>query len=107
MGWFASVVDRLKTRDDRKQGFLGRLRRDQRGATLAMMAAFVIPMIGVVGGAVDISRAYLVKVRLQQACDAGVLAARRTMTGSSVVNDTNAKTQATNFFKINLKTGAY
>jgi Flp pilus assembly protein TadG len=107
MGWFARIRDRLNARSDRPAGILSRLRRDQRGATLAMMAAAVIPMIGVVGGAVDISRAYLVKVRLQQACDAGVLAARRTMTGSSVANDTNAKTQAANFFKINLKNGAY
>jgi Flp pilus assembly protein TadG len=71
------------------------------------MAAALIPMIGMVGSAVDISRAYLVKTRLQQACDAGVLAARRTMTGQSVANDANAKTQATNFFNINLRNGAY
>ena len=107
MGWFSWIWNRRAPEPEGPQGFLGRLRRDQRGATLAMMAASVIPMIGVVGGAVDISRAYLVKVRLQQACDAGVLAARRAMTGSSITDDTNAKTQATNFFKINLKNGAY
>ncbi|MDB5692124.1 MAG: hypothetical protein JWO81_1187 [Alphaproteobacteria bacterium] len=90
-----------------RDGFLARLRRDQKGNTLAIMAAALIPMIGMVGSAVDISRAYLVKTRLQQACDAGILAARRTMSGQSVTNDTNAKTQATNFFNINLKTGAY
>ncbi|HEX5183142.1 MAG TPA: TadE/TadG family type IV pilus assembly protein [Allosphingosinicella sp.] len=98
--------DKIPGRGTRR-GLLARLRRDERGNTLAMMAAALIPMIGMVGSAVDISRAYLVKTRLQQACDAGVLAARRTMTGQSVANDTNAKTQATNFFNINLKTGAY
>jgi Flp pilus assembly protein TadG len=92
---------------DRRDGFLARLRRDQKGNTLAIMAAALIPMIGMVGSAVDISRAYLVKTRLQQACDAGILAARRTMSGQSVTNDTNAQTQATNFFNINLRNGAY
>jgi Flp pilus assembly protein TadG len=89
------------------RGFLARLARDRRGSTLAMMAGALIPMIGIIGSAVDISRAYLVKTRLQQACDAGVLAARRTMTGQTIVGDTNAQTQATNFFKINLKNGGY
>jgi Flp pilus assembly protein TadG len=95
------------SRRNGRPAFLARLRRDEGGNTLAIMAAALIPMIGMVGSAVDISRAYLVKTRLQQACDAGVLAARRTMSGQSVANDTNAKTQATNFFNINLKTGAY
>jgi Flp pilus assembly protein TadG len=91
----------------RSEGFLTRLRRDQRGNTLALSAAALIPMIGMVGSAVDISRAYLVKTRLQQACDAGVLAARRTMAGQSITGDTNAQTQATNFFNVNLRPGAF
>src|SRR5665213_774027 len=94
-------------RNQGRRGFLTRLKHDQRGNTLALMAAALIPLIAMVGSAVDISRAYLVKTRLQQACDAGVLAARRTMTGQSVANDTNARTQATNFFNSNLKNGAY
>lgn len=53
------------------------------------------------------SRLYLVKSRLQQACDAGVLAGRRVMTGVSVEGDANAMTQAQNFFNINLAQGAY
>lgn len=90
---------------EQPKGLLGRLRRDQRGATLAMMAASIIPMVGIIGGAVDMSRAYLVKTRLQQACDAGALAARRMMTGSAL--DSNAKTHGQNFYKINLANGAY
>jgi Flp pilus assembly protein TadG len=97
----------ISGRRHRQRGFLARIRRDQSGNTLAIMAAALIPMIGMVGSAVDISRAYLVKTRLQQACDAGVLAARRAMAGQSIANDTNARTQATNFFNINLKNGAY
>jgi Flp pilus assembly protein TadG len=99
----------LKGRRNQKaqpsRGLLGRLRRDQRGATLAMMAASIIPMVGIVGSAVDMSRAYLVKTRLQQACDAGALAARRVMVGSAL--DANARTQGNNFFNINLAQGAY
>lgn len=64
-------------------GFLSRLARDTRGNTLAMMAAFTIPLAALAGSAVDMSRAYLVKVRLQQACDAGVLAGRKVMTVNS------------------------
>jgi Putative Flp pilus-assembly TadE/G-like len=48
------------------RSFLSRLARDKRGNILAMTAA-------------AISRAYLVRTRLQQACDAGVLAGRRLM----------------------------
>lgn len=61
-------------------GFLSRLARDTGGNTLAMMAAFTIPLAALAGSAVDMSRAYLVRVRLQQACDAGVLAGRKLMT---------------------------
>src|SRR3954468_15892290 len=94
-------------RQEGPRGFLARRRSNESGNTLAIMAAALIPMIGMVGSAVDISRAYLVKTRLQQACDAGVLAARRAMSGNSIASDTNARSQATNFFNINLKTGAY
>lgn len=72
-----------------------------------MMAAAMFPLAGLAGGAIDMSRLYLVKSRLQQACDAGVLAGRRVMTGSSVTADANAMTQAQNFFNINLAQGAY
>jgi Flp pilus assembly protein TadG len=58
---------------DRVGGVLSRLLRDQKGNVLAITAAAVIPMIGVIGGAVDISRIYLAKSRLQAACDAGDL----------------------------------
>ena len=56
------------------------LARDAGGNTLAMMAAFLVPLTALAGSAVDMSRAYLVKTRLQQACDAGVLAGRKLMT---------------------------
>ena len=60
-------------------GILSRLARHTGGNTLAMMAAFMVPLAALAGSAVDMSRAYLVRVRLQQACDAGVLAGRKLM----------------------------
>ena len=70
----------------RAMTFLGRLRRNQAGNTLAMVAAAVIPLAALIGGGVDMSRAYMAKARLQQACDAGALAGRRSMTTSSMTS---------------------
>lgn len=83
-----------------------RLRRDVRGNTLAVMAAFLIPLAAFTGSAVDVGRMYLVKIRLQQACDAGVLAGRRFMTESnSTTLDANSVTQARAFFASNFPSG--
>ena len=65
----------------------------------------MIPLTAMVGSAVDVSRGYLVKTRLQQACDAGALAGRRVMTGATL--DAAAKQQAQNFFNANVKNGLY
>jgi Flp pilus assembly protein TadG len=86
-------------------GFLTRLARDVRGNTLAIMAAALIPLAGLIGGGVDMSRLYLVKTRLQQACDAGALAGRKAMaagswttgSGNGSTNDKAEKMFATNF----------
>lgn len=88
--------------NDETRGTLARLRRDASGNTLAMIAMATIPLAGMVGSAVDIGRSYLIKSRLQQACDAGVLAARRAMSGS--VLDANATAQGNRFFNINFST---
>lgn len=82
-----------------EKGLLARLRRDASGNTLAMMAMATIPLAGMVGSAVDIGRGYLIKSRLQQACDAGVLATRRAMPSTTM--DANAVTQGTRFFNTN------
>ncbi|QJR03132.1 TadE/TadG family protein [Sphingobium yanoikuyae] len=83
----------------RAMTFLGRLRRNQAGNTLAMVAAAVIPLAGLIGGGVDMSRAYMVRARMQQACDAAALAGRRAMTASSMT-DAN-KAEAKKFFDFN------
>ena len=85
---------------------MGRLRDDKRGNTLAMLAIALVPLSLMVGSGIDTARLYVVKVRLQQACDAGVLAGRKAMVSSaSTTLDTNAATQATTFFTNNFKSG--
>jgi len=85
---------------------LARLAREQRGNVLALAAIMLTVTIVIAGSSVDTARLYLVKVRLQQACDSGVLAGRRFMVDSaSTTLDTNASTQATNFFNNNFKAG--
>ncbi|MFN3434092.1 MAG: pilus assembly protein TadG-related protein, partial [Sphingomonas sp.] len=85
---------------------MARLARASGGNTLAMLAAFLIPMSALTGSAVDIGRLYLVKVRLQQACDAGALAGRKFMADSnSATLDATATTQARTFFANNFPSG--
>lgn len=94
------------------KGFMARLVRDTRGNTMAIMAASLIPLAGMVGGGVDIARMYIVKTRLQHACDAGALAGRKAMGGgtwSQTVNGTAnyPRVAATRFFDANYQSDAY
>lgn len=90
------------------RAFLTRLARDTRGNTLAIMAAAVIPLAGMVGGGVDLSRMYIVKTRLQHACDAGALAGRKTMGGGTWDQSSYApRTEAQRFFDANYNSAAY
>lgn len=68
-----------------------------------MMAAAIFPLAAFSGAAVDMARLYVVKSRLQQACDAGALAGRKFMTGTSL--DTNARNRASQFFNSNFRQG--
>ena len=81
--------------------FLARLRSDVGGNIIALTAAAVVPMVGVVGGAVDMSRAYMTKARLQSACDAGVLAGRRAMTDLNYTSA--ARARANKMFAFNYR----
>lgn len=58
---------------------LTRLRDDRAGNTPIMIAAAVTPLLGMVGGRFDTRRSYLSQSRLPQACDPGVVAARKTL----------------------------
>ena len=82
-----------------------RLRRDQRGNAFMLTAAAIIPVVAIVGSAVDIGRAYMTQLRLQQACDAGVLAGRRAMAGGDY-NDPQ-KAEATKMFNFNFPANIY
>ena len=64
-----------------------------------MAAMSLIVMAALVGGGVDMSRAYRVQNRLQNACDAGALAGRRAVTNNGF--DTAAQTQANKYFDVN------
>jgi Flp pilus assembly protein TadG len=89
-------------------GVLSRLCKDQAGNTIAIMAAAVIPVIGLVGGSVDMSRIYLTQTRLQAACDAGALMGRKVMAGGAWTdNSGRANTQALSAFNANFESGAY
>ncbi len=85
------------------KGFPRRLLRDRAGNTLAMMAALLIPLIGMVGSGVDMARAYMAKAKLQTACDSAATSARRVM-GASAFNDT-ARQEGKRFFKFNFPIG--
>ncbi len=77
--------------------------RNKSGNTLAMVAAGLVPMTAMIGSGVDISRAYMVQTRLQQACDAGVLAGRRAVGDGSF--DTAAADVAGDYFNVNFPGG--
>ncbi|WP_159712890.1 TadE/TadG family type IV pilus assembly protein [Sphingomonas sp. AX6] len=87
---------------------LSALARDARGNVLALMAAGMFPLAGMVGGAVDLSRMYIVKTKLQHACDAGALAGRKAM-GAGVWTQANGMPNATaeRFFAANIGQNPY
>lgn len=86
------------------------LARDRSGNTLAMIAAALVPLLAMVGGAVDMGRSYLAQTRLQQACDAGVLAARKRMGTSAAVGGvipSDVVDTGNRFFNVNFPDGSY
>ncbi len=103
------VEDRMTRNRDRKRGFLMRLLNSRAGNVLPITAAMLIPLLGVVGGGVDMARLYLVKARMQQACDAGALAGRKAM-GTGTWTSGGATTnegRALALFDGNFKDGDY
>lgn len=78
--------------DQGKRSFFRKLARDKSANVLAISAASLVPVMAMVGGGIDASRYYMASARLQAACDAGALAARRAMSNndfSDVVEGTN------------------
>ncbi len=85
---------------------LRRLGRDRRGNILAMSAAALVPMMAMLGGAIDLSRLYMTQTRLQQACDAGALAGRRTMADVNTLA-ASERAIALNYFRFNFPNNTY
>lgn len=84
---------------------LGALLRERSGNILMITAAALVPLLILVGSAVDLSRATMAKTRLQSACDAASLAARRVMqndTFSTSVSETGQQ-----FFRFNFPQGSF
>lgn len=90
--------------------FLRRLARDRSGNTFAIVAASIAPLLAMIGGGIDMGRSYLSQARLQQACDSGVLAARKRL-GSAIVTDGQVPSTVVDvgnrFFELNFRDGAY
>ncbi|MBV7266274.1 TadE/TadG family type IV pilus assembly protein [Erythrobacter ani] len=100
----------MKTQSKDTQSFLRRLRDNTSGNAMMMSVAAIIPLVGVIGGGLDTSRAYLAKSRLQQACDSATLAARKQLAGNVVAaGEIPAEVQdaADSFFSNNFRTGMY
>lgn len=98
------------TRPAEATPFLSRLARDASGNTLALLAAGLFPLLALVGAGVDMGRNYLAQSRLQQACDAGVLAARKALGTRFVVDGqvpANVAVTGNRFFNANFRSGAY
>lgn len=98
----------MTARNETGAGFLTRLRRDVKANTMAMMAMALFPLAGLVGGGMDMARLYIVKSRLQHACDAGALAGRKAM-GGGLWNQSDYMPRATadQFFNGNFINGSF
>lgn len=77
---------------------------------MVMIAAALAPLLAMTGGGIDMGRSYLAQAKLQAACDAGVLAARKRL-GSAVAADglipDGAEQAGTDFFNANFQDGTY
>jgi hypothetical protein len=93
----------IKAKSGGATGFLARLKRAEAGNVLPMMAMAIIPIAGMIGSGLDMSRAYLVKAKLQTACDSTALATRRFMGGASF--DSAAAAEGRKFFAFNFPAG--
>jgi Flp pilus assembly protein TadG len=86
-------------------GILGRLAHDAAGNTLAIAAAALVPLTAMAGGALDMSIAYMARAKLQNACDAAVLAGRQTMEGNVWTSADEA--EADRYFVFNFPAGTH
>lgn len=84
---------------------LARLRRNDRGNVLAIVGAALVPLTIMIGSGIDLSRAYMAKAKMQSACDAASLAARRVMKDDQLTEAVRAT--GLEFFFFNYPQGLY
>ncbi|VVT16738.1 TadE/TadG family protein [Erythrobacter sp. EC-HK427] len=93
-----------------RTGWLTHLAKDTSGNVIAILAFALFPMLALIGGGVDMGRGYLAQSRLQQACDAATLAARKRL-GTRVAVDgvvpSDVVETGNRFFNLNFQDGAY
>ncbi|WP_246202838.1 VWA domain-containing protein [Sphingomonas lacunae] len=70
-----------------------------------MTAGLLMPIMATIGAGVDLGQAYMAKGRLQQACDAGVLAGRKKMADGQFT--TQAEAAANRMFEFNFPSDMY
>lgn len=75
---------------------LRRLRDERSGASLVLFAVILLPLVGIVGLATDVTRGYLVKSKLGDALDAAALAGAH-----EVLSGTNFQSDIEMFFAAN------
>lgn len=85
--------------------FISKILRNERGNALMIMGAALVPLTMLVGSAVDVSRAYMAKSKLQSACDAASLAARRVMQDDDLTDEVIAT--GTEYLEFNYPDGIY
>ena len=66
----------------------------------------VIPLLALIGGGIDVSRAYMAKTQLQSACDAGALAGRRAMSKTGEYGAAE-EAKADRMFNVNFRSRRY
>lgn len=79
--------------------------RDTAANTIVIAAAAMVPLMAMVGGGVDASRYFMTASRMQAACDAGALAARRAMVDYTFT--TAHRTIGLNFYDQNFSNGMF
>lgn len=70
-----------------------------------MTAGMLMPIMATIGAGVDLGQAYMAKARLQQACDAGVLAGRKKMADGQFTS--TAEAAADRMFNFNFPSDMY
>lgn len=87
------------------------LGQDSSGNALMILGFSIVPLLALVGSSIDMGRAYLVESRLQQACDAGVLGARKELGAISefdaVDDSVTVVGKGNRFFNANFADGIY